>query len=353
MIVALLYGPSPALAQATLDDFAALAGRAVTCTGSTVNGDVGVASPTGAVTCMPNTGTVYSPGDPVAQAAYADFLSEYATLATQPACTGTLPAVLPAATTLMPGVYCADAAVTGTGGTLTLDGPCDGTWIFKIGTLGTGALTTTNFTVQHANPLCDACDSNVIWWISEAATLTDSTFIGSIYAGADITVTRGALDGQAVAGGRGTTTAPTGAVTLTGPGTVNACGTSSGPVCGNGVTEPPEECDDGNITSGDGCSAQCKKEGAGPVCGNGVTEPPEECDDGNITSGDGCSAQCKIEEDEPVSCSEFPCGNRAQNVQVCHIPPGNPQNANTICISPNAVDTHIQQHGDYCGPCKR
>jgi cysteine-rich repeat protein len=31
-------------------------------------------------------------------------------------------------------------------------------------------------------------------------------------------------------------------------------------------------------------------------CGNGVLESPEECDDGNTTSGDGCSSFCTIEE---------------------------------------------------------
>lgn len=30
--------------------------------------------------------------------------------------------------------------------------------------------------------------------------------------------------------------------------------------CGNGIIEGTEECDDGNTTNGDGCSAQCKKE---------------------------------------------------------------------------------------------
>jgi len=32
------------------------------------------------------------------------------------------------------------------------------------------------------------------------------------------------------------------------------------------------------------------------VCGNGVIEADEECDDGNITDGDGCSAACIIEQ---------------------------------------------------------
>lgn len=38
--------------------------------------------------------------------------------------------------------------------------------------------------------------------------------------------------------------------------------------CGNGVVGPGEECDDGNITSGDGCSSSCRLEvgGAGQAC---------------------------------------------------------------------------------------
>ena len=31
------------------------------------------------------------------------------------------------------------------------------------------------------------------------------------------------------------------------------------------------------------------------LCGNGILDPGEECDDGNTNNGDGCSAQCKIE----------------------------------------------------------
>ena len=37
-------------------------------------------------------------------------------------------------------------------------------------------------------------------------------------------------------------------------------------------------------------------------------------------------------------------------VDVCHIPPGNPENAHTITISENALSTHLD-HGDRVGAC--
>lgn len=39
----------------------------------------------------------------------------------------------------------------------------------------------------------------------------------------------------------------------------------------------------------------CEEEPPTPVCGNGVLEQGEECDDGNNISGDGCSATCETE----------------------------------------------------------
>lgn len=65
------------------------------------------------------------------------------------------------------------------------------------------------------------------------------------------------------------------------------------PVCGNNKKEQGEECDDGNVVNGDGCSSACKAEGA--RCGNGSREGNEACDDGNTTAGDGCSATCESE----------------------------------------------------------
>ena len=217
---ALLLGPSTALAQVdqgAAETFAVLGGSAVTCTDSTVDGDVGVELG-GAITrtnCVID-GTVHL-GDTLAQQAYEDFLDAHGDLALVP-CDVDLTNELPlAGKSLTPGVYCFDAAVAETGGVLTLDGPPDGIWIFKIGILGTGALTATNFTVVM--PGGEACDNNVFWWTSQAATLTNSVFVGSILAGASITVTGGSLDGQALA---------TAAVTLT--------GTS---VCG-GTPQPPQ-----------------------------------------------------------------------------------------------------------------
>jgi cysteine-rich repeat protein len=63
-------------------------------------------------------------------------------------------------------------------------------------------------------------------------------------------------------------------------------------VCGDGVVEPPEVCDDGNRESGDGCSADCTST---EVCGNGVVDPGEACDDGNLASHDGCDSRCGVE----------------------------------------------------------
>ena len=37
---------------------------------------------------------------------------------------------------------------------------------------------------------------------------------------------------------------------------------------------------------------------------------------------------------------------------ICHIPPGNPANAHTICVGNPAVSHHIKNHGDYVGPCQ-
>jgi cysteine-rich repeat protein len=60
------------------------------------------------------------------------------------------------------------------------------------------------------------------------------------------------------------------------------------PVCGNGIVEIGELCDDGNRVSGDGCTARCGPE----TCGDGVVQGKEQCDDGNTNDTDGCLTSC-------------------------------------------------------------
>ena len=50
------------------------------------------------------------------------------------------------------------------------------------------------------------------------------------------------------------------------------------PVCGNSAVETGETCDDGNTTSGDGCSSACADETVDPsdpggCCSTGRTDP--------------------------------------------------------------------------------
>ncbi|ESU28941.1 hypothetical protein FLJC2902T_09730 [Flavobacterium limnosediminis JC2902] len=48
--------------------------------------------------------------------------------------------------------------------------------------------------------------------------------------------------------------------------------------------------------------------------------------------------------------------DKAHKVTICHYPPGNPGNVQKITISTNAVEKHIENHGDVvledpCDPC--
>jgi len=78
-------------------------------------------------------------------------------------------------------------------------------------------------------------------------------------------------------------------------------------ICGNGVVDSEEVCDDGTINN-DGayasstdirrCNPDC--ESFGPYCGDGILQVRfgEQCDDGNNVNGDLCSESCQ--EEPPV-----------------------------------------------------
>ncbi len=252
-ITALLVGASPAFAAASAptlgaaSDFAVLSAApgglgAVTCTDTTISGVVGSSGPPASVTqtnCVISGGVVA----PVSAGVLTAFNDAYDALAGQ-SCDSFLTGTL-ADVTLTPGVYCFAAAATLTG-TLTLSGGSNDTWLFKIGTSGTGALTGTNFSVVMANG-ATAC--NVTWWVAEAATMTTSSFQGTILAGAAITGTGVAptspFEGRALAKA---------AVTLTNVAFAGCTGGSIGgtakPKCNQGVGNGPEGCNPGNSNQG-------------------------------------------------------------------------------------------------------
>ena len=68
------------------------------------------------------------------------------------------------------------------------------------------------------------------------------------------------------------------------------------PVCGNGIVEGSEECDDANGDDTDACTNAC----VAAICGDGIVQTGvEDCDDGNTFDKDFCSNSC-----EKVPCDQ-------------------------------------------------
>lgn len=86
----------------------------------------------------------------------------------------------------------------------------------------------------------------------------------------------------------GASTGSSGAPTTAPPDTTGATS-----VCGDGVVEGAETCDDGNSIDEDECTNACQQ----AACGDGIVGPGEECDDG------GASMTCDAD------CTEVACGD--------------------------------------------
>ena len=153
------------------------------------------------------------------------------------------------------------------------------------------------------------------------------------------------------------------------------------PVCGNGIVEGTEVCDDGDSTEGDGCDNDCTPSctmdsecadaevcngtetcntttnvctnppnladgtscGSGLVCrsgvcttivcGNGAVEMGEDCDDGNSTNGDGCDNDCTFSCTTNADCTDgLVCnGSETCNTTTNVCSAGTPPAAGTAC----------------------
>jgi hypothetical protein len=216
-LAALLYGPSPALAQTApplgvAAQFGVLGNSAVTGstgTGTVVNGDVG-SSPTPTISNFPPSVVLlpfalHSTNDGVVQQAHTDAIAAYNALLIQgPGVV--LPDNLATVGALTPGIY---SFTTGAPNlpastTLTLNG--SGIFVFNVASSLTANVLSN--VVGTANPC------NIYWRVGSSATLNGTNFMGTVIADASITVGAGAnLTGRALAG-----TGATGAVTMAGSG---------------------------------------------------------------------------------------------------------------------------------------
>jgi hypothetical protein len=55
---------------------------------------------------------------------------------------------------------------------------------------------------------------------------------------------------------------------------------------------------------------------------------------------------------DTITVVDVRCGHNLQKVILCHVPPGNPGNPQTICVAASAIPHHLANHpGDCIGPC--
>ncbi|MEW6270832.1 MAG: DUF4215 domain-containing protein [Thermodesulfobacteriota bacterium] len=108
------------------------------------------------------------------------------------------------------------------------------------------------------------------------------------------------------------------------------------PQCGNGVTEPGEQCDDGNQSNDDQCTNACQSK----RCGDGFQQPGEQCDDGNQNANDACKNDC----------TPNVCGDQIVDPGAEQCDDGNQMNddgCSNACTSPVCGDG-IVQTGEEC-----
>ena len=115
------------------------------------------------------------------------------------------------------------------------------------------------------------------------------------------------------------------------------------------------------LTGGVGYAASAVKDSTKAVTtlvvGSSKAEKAKTADT-SAAQGSNASTQSGAQSSSSASTITSAKGNQTSSarnqyqdkVVICHRPPGNPENAHTISVSPNAVPAHLA-HGDTLGPC--
>ncbi|GAB4207485.1 MAG: hypothetical protein OHK0013_25150 [Sandaracinaceae bacterium] len=137
-----------------------------------------------------------------------------------------------------------------------------------------------------------------------------------------------------------------------------AAGTCISPVCGDGRVQGGEECDDGDATSGDGCSAGCVVEpgfvcsGEPSVCGTCRDTSPAGTDVGCTDTAPHCrltgprAPQCEVCLDTTSGPGDLGCGRSAP---FCVRPVGGIANVCVACLDDGDCDDANPCTSGACG----
>lgn len=119
---------------------------------------------------------------------------------------------------------------------------------------------------------------------------------------------------------------------------------------GNGSTDTTTESSSSDTTTESTDTDTAGETDPGPVCGNGLVEGEEKCDDGNTLDGDGCSADCAI----PIAwCGNkiYACGDTLDNDDDGLVDLYDPECSSPCDDDEGSFDTQLPSNSDCKYEC--